>query len=314
MRVMCIGWYDNADQLHLTSKALREYLGWEAKSLALKGTTYLGYAPDWVLGGNVEADEVLDYARDTDFFIFQDLFHILPDLDFRPYLHPGNCCIAATGSNARDRADSLHMSQIREGVNIVTALHDSTISKLVYPAPFDCTVVDTNLIRHLSEGTRRSDVFSVIHAPTNRFVKGSELVRRVMEMFGDDVIYTELSSQSWADCIRAKACHHVTIDQLLIPAYGLNSLESLVLGHRVISNIDPWCYAHIPDLPIRSVYPADEGMEDRLYQEILDAKDLFYAGFLKEQNAEFVEQNFGLWITARRWKHYAEHLKGRLLT
>lgn len=306
MRALTVSYYDNADQMHLTARALRDYLGWEAMSIALKGKTYLGYSPDWVLGENVQADEVLDYAKGADFFIFQDLIHSIPELDLRPYINNRNTCIAATGSNARDRIDSLHIQQIRRDIPVVTAMHDYTISSYLYPAPFDCTIVDTRSINKLSMGVEKYDEFSVIHAPTNQAVKGTEIVRKVMERFGDDVIYTEVSGKSWDDCIREKAKHLVTIDQLLIQAYGLNSLESLALGHYVISNISPWCYAHLPDLPVESVYPFDERIAERLYNVLSNLKADFDKGWLywSDRKQDFVRENFGMRVMSEKWKHY----------
>lgn len=311
MRVLTVSWYDNADQMHLTARALREKLGWEATSIALKGKTYLGYSPDWVLGKNVESEEVMDYAEGADFFIFQDLIHATPELDLRPLINNKNTCIAATGSNARNRIDSLHVQQIRTDMPVVTALHDYTIANSLYPAPFDCTIVDTRSIDKLVVGVEKYDEFSVIHAPTNQAVKGTEIIREVMTRFGDDVIYTEISGRSWEDCIREKAKHLVTIDQLLIPAYGLNSLESLALGHQVISNISPWCYAHLPDLPIESVYPCDEKIADRLYNAVSSLKELYDNGRLywSSENENFVRENFGMYNMSRRWKHYIDFVK-----
>lgn len=308
MRVLTVSWYDNADQMHLTARALRENLGWEAMSIALKGKTYLGYSPDWVLGENVEADEVLDYAKGADFFLFQDLIHVVPELDLRPFINNRNACIAATGSNARDRVDSLHIQQIRRDIPVVAALHDYTISSYLYPAPFDCTIVDTRRIGMLSVDIKKYDGFSVIHAPTNQAVKGTDIIRKVMDRFGDDVVYTEISGRSWEDCIKEKAKHFVTIDQLLIPAYGLNSLESLALGHYVVSNVSPWCFAHLPDLPVETVYPFDEHIAYRLYEVLSELKALFEKGLLywNSANVDFVAENFGMNNAARRWKYYID--------
>ncbi len=297
--------------MHLTARAFRECLDWDAKCLVLKGRTYLDYDYDWILNENVQAPEVMDYAKDCDFFIFQDLIHLLPECPLGQFLDNRNTAICATGSNARKRIDALHMQQMRMNINIVTALHDSTIADYLYSSPFDATIIDTNLIEKLSMGVKKHDKFSVVHATTSEQLKGTYDVREVMERFDDDVIYTEIAGRPWKDCIKEKAKHLVTVDQLWLPAYGVTSLESLALGQYVVSNISPWCYAHLPDLPIENIGPFDAGVKDRLFKTLSELKYLYEEGGLywSSNNAEYAREHFGMYNVAQRWKYYIDFVK-----
>jgi hypothetical protein len=82
----------------------------------------------------------------------------------------------------------------------------------------------------------------IVHAPTNRTLKHTELFvsvvkELVLEGLPIDLILVE--GQTWAECMAIKATADIVFDQLAF-GYGCNAVEAWALGIPVISGGDPW--------------------------------------------------------------------------
>jgi hypothetical protein len=82
----------------------------------------------------------------------------------------------------------------------------------------------------------------IVHAPTNRTLKHTELFvsvvkELVLEGLPIDLILVE--GQTWAECMAIKATADIVFDQLAF-GYGCNAVEAWALGIPVISGSDEW--------------------------------------------------------------------------
>ena len=105
----------------------------------------------------------------------------------------------------------------------------------------------------------------VVHAPSNRSVKGTEYIIAAVEELSSDYDFdfklVENTSQEEAFKIYSQA--DVVIDQLFIGTYGVLSIEAMALGKPVMAFIRPDLTQTYPDwLPVVSV--TKETIKDRL--------------------------------------------------
>jgi len=249
-----VGGMDSGGQAWLTAHAMREYLNWDAHSLVFQ-TSYLDYPVDWLYNSNVTDETLEAYADTCTFFVFLDSVHPA----FGKWLKPHNYCVIGVGTGLRHRADYVLMDQIKHGMSVIVPPQDETVVNRVIGTPFDFVIVDCDEIDSLTRGIEQNGEFTVCHAHTHSSHKGVDVIESLHEQF-PDVVFDEISGLSWADAIKRKAKAHVVLDDFLLPTYGLNVLESGVLGQIAISNIGPWCYMIYPDLPFITVNPAVTGI------------------------------------------------------
>lgn len=85
----------------------------------------------------------------------------------------------------------------------------------------------------LSEYVNRPENhFIVAHAPTNRRIKGTEVVIKAMRDFAD---FDLIEGLVWQDCLQRKGRASVLIDQFQL-GYGCNSIEAWAMSQAVIGN------------------------------------------------------------------------------
>lgn len=106
--------------------------------------------------------------------------------------------------------------------------------------------------------SEKFEKFTIVHAPTNKEVKGSlyilQAIERLKKEYDFDFITVENMPHNEAKKIYAKA--DLIIDQILLGAYGLFAIESMALGKPVITYIcDEFKKLYPDDLPIISANP-----------------------------------------------------------
>lgn len=94
----------------------------------------------------------------------------------------------------------------------------------------------------------------IIHAPTNRSMKGTELILPVIEAVKKvrDIDFVIVENQPHAEVIRIKETCDLAIEQIGNfggTGYGRNSLETLALGIPTITEMTPDYVAWLPENP-----------------------------------------------------------------
>ena len=294
------GGMDSGNQGWLMAKAMKKYLGWDAKCLVF-GESYLQYPVDWVFEQNVGIATVLEYASNCTYFIFLDSIVDIPQLPLGRYLTPNNHCIVGVGSGLRHTVDQVLMAQIKHDLVVVTPPQDETLTTQLMGVPFDFVIVDIDEIVELVDGIEKNDEFTVCHAHTNPGSKGGELITR-LESDPDlaGVKFDAISGLSWEQTIKRKAKSHVVIDDLVMPTYGLNVLEAMVLRQHVVTRIGHWCYMIYPDFPVKPCEGLD--MYEAVKTRILDLKS-------RDVGASLVFRHAPLWV---RSHHHASVVAEKL--
>jgi len=318
MKILYFGSYDPAAQMYLTAKAMRDHLGWEAHSLMTQ-QTWLNYDYDWWLGNNVELSEVIEFARSCDYLIMADIYGQAPLLgDIYELCTPKNSCVAALGTPFRKNMPTILYNQIHSGTVALVPPMEVTMIPNVISVPMDHLIVDVETIRKLTQllPSCRKGPVSICHATVddNRGRLLYEKVISRLQSDGHDIKWDVIRGVPWAETIVRKNQSHITLDSIHIPIPGLNCMEGLLLGHEVVSAVDPWCYMINPDLPIRSFHPASTGksLEDGLYDALCEVIFRVRAKIDGEESGRGMVEYDGNWvlnhnspgIVASRWLYF----------
>lgn len=314
MRVLLIGVdWDNGGLFNSLAKAFRNVLGIDAMQLVGQ-TSYLGYDYDWKIG-EVDPAEVMDYAKDCDFFIFEDVPFSSAQFPFSNYLRPGNCCICGTGTGLFVNMDRILQTQLNTGIPVLLPLKsgEQFYHKLMI-TPLDFVIIDTKRISDLTRGIKRNDVVTFCHSPTSTAKKGTSLIDDVIGQF-HDLSYEYITGKSWEEAIKAKARSHVLINSVGGRTYGLNCLEGLAMGQQVITDLGPWTFMMHPDIPMTTVNPLSLGrnykfdgalydMRAGLAEAIQRFKSMDPDELYNERGVEWVEKQNSAEAVCERWKWF----------
>lgn len=98
----------------------------------------------------------------------------------------------------------------------------------------------------------------IVHAPTNRFLKGTEFIEEAIAQLrreGLDLQFTLIENLTHAEATAAYQQADLVIDQLRIGDYGLVSIEAMAMGKAVICFMRKDLLPKYPGLPIVSASP-----------------------------------------------------------
>lgn len=95
----------------------------------------------------------------------------------------------------------------------------------------------------------------IVHAPTNRYVKGSDYIEDAIEEIQKEypVEYVRVENMKQSDAFEIYKNADIIVDQIRIGTYGVFAIEGMALGKPVITYIMPSMIKLLPeDLPIVS--------------------------------------------------------------
>jgi hypothetical protein len=300
MRVFLFAYADNAQQHFLLAQAMRDHLGWDAKSMVVKKGGYLGYKTDWNMDDNSE--EAKEFIKDADLLIFQDRL-MDAGLGLKEKAYYKNTIINGTGSMMRANTEVLREDQ-QHGWAIVPMLCDASLSTKICAPPFENWIVPIERIEELAKGIEKNNRISICHAPTKLNRKGTTQFEETLKPYieSGEIEYDRITGISWEEAIKRKAKCHIVLDSLGDTYYNAgNSLEGLALGQTVISNIDEWCYCLHPDLPMTTTMGKD------LKEVIHNAIKREQCGGIDEEKGwewEWVVKHFSAENQIKHWEHY----------
>ena len=312
MNVFLFAETDNAQQNYLLAKAMRDHLGWNAKSMVLR-ETYLGYPTDWTFDKDLGAAQ--EFMDDADLFILQDGMVFTDELPLHKYCGIHNTIINGTGSRLRNNIAWARAMQA-EGWAIVPMLCDSTLSSLISAPPFENWIVPIERIKELTAGIEKNEKFSVCHAPTKLGHKGTERFEAALQPLIDagEVEYERITGVPWEEAIKRKAKHHLILDSLGDTHYNAgNSLEGLAIGQMVMTRMDGWCRVLHDDNPIGRLTGKETTDEMRtMIQHRIEGYKMYGSiEVLQQTRKRWVTKHFGSDNQIRKWRKYIEWVMER---
>ena len=139
----------------------------------------------------------------------------------------------------------------------------------------------------------------VVHAPSNRLVKGTDHIIKILDQLQKDGLDFELilvEGKSNAEAMEIYKSADLIIDDIMQGPYGILCMEALALGKPVMCHIDQSLVAHYPGLPIINVSP--HNLAQQVKKVLEDTKmrvDLSYEG------RKYMEANHDIMKTAEKF-------------
>lgn len=136
---------------------------------------------------------------------------------------------------------------------------------------------DGSLVKYISdEEYDKQGKLKIVHAPTNRFVKGTEAIINAVEKIkkSRNIELVLLEKLPRKEVIKLKYTCHIAIDQIGSrggTGYGINSLETLSMGIPTITELSWGMDKWLPENPF--VNANEKNLADKLI-ELVDNKQL----------------------------------------
>jgi glycosyltransferase involved in cell wall biosynthesis len=218
---------DTGGQMIRTKHAFDRYSDWSMRCV-VNSVSYMEYGTD--LRWDDRLVEKLWAAADV-VHVHRQISHYLGFDEPKPMVlhHHGTLF---RQQSARQLAKAAEIG----AVNVV-----STIDLLRYgpdltwlPSPHDL-----DWLASLRKPNRTKTV-RIVHAPTNREVKSTDLIIRVVKRLAEryPIEFTLVEDRPWLECLAAKARADILIDQLNL-GYGNNALEAWGMGIPVVAGAEP---------------------------------------------------------------------------
>ena len=138
----------------------------------------------------------------------------------------------------------------------------------------------------------------VVHAPTNRLIKGTRHVEAAFEKLRPrfpGVRFETVERLPWAELIRVLERADVVVDQVFMGWYGMVAVEAMALGKPVLCWIRDDFERLLDDCPV--VRAGIETLEERLAQVLSDGARRAHLG---ERGRAYVEREHAAPVVARR--------------
>ncbi|MFH0811210.1 MAG: hypothetical protein V2A77_12215 [Pseudomonadota bacterium] len=183
-------------------------------------------------------------------------------------------------------------------------------SEVLRHVPYGCTIpmpIDLDGLRD-AKGAAPSgrEKFSILHAPSNNFLKGSRYVLKILDRlkaaYGEMVEFRLIQGVPAQQALLMYPGRGVAIDQINM-GFGLFALEAMYLGRPVFCSLAAEEFmAHEPKLagPVISVHN-----EEELYQGLVDFIEGRRSVDAKEME-DYVVENHSAEKTAVQWKDLYE--------
>ena len=123
------------------------------------------------------------------------------------------------------------------------------------------------------------EVLTVIHMPTQRLKKGTELILKAIEELQDELEFNFILVEGvpHAEAMKQLRKAHILIDQIVAVAdteilglIGMTSLEAMSLGKVAISHIDSEMLTYYNDIPVVNVAVSKDSLKKALRPLIKD--------------------------------------------
>ncbi len=310
LNVLIYADFNVAGQLTRLCRALNRYTPHKARCIIFQ-EDFLQYDRDLVIKNKEGQQEVTDFSEIQDLVKKADFFHIgrqaidLPGASFGPILREDNCIVQYFGSFLRLNHERLFWWHFKKNIAALVGwgwtqsfpLHRKFyhVQQFYDPDKFE-------RVPRLKPGEK----VRVVHAPTNREIKRTDEFLGVMERLKSrfNVEVDIIEGVPNQECLRRKSLGHITYDEMGTPTFGLNSVESMSMGHVCLSSVNPHVLSYLPDTPVVRVTSAT--LESLLEKLLADNELINRIGDL---SYDFVRRHYDEERSAVRMSHLYNGIK-----
>lgn len=111
-------------------------------------------------------------------------------------------------------------------------------------------VIDVSKIPFI--GSEDKKILTIVHAPTNRNIKGTELIEKEITKIKKcyPINYFTVENKPHKQALELYKTADIVIDDVLQGPYGILAMECMAMGKPVMTRIDPAFIKFYPNLPI----------------------------------------------------------------
>ncbi len=263
---------------------------------------HFSYDKDIILDEcNNDFDEAVEIVNKADFFHFGRYVFNFPGVDFNKILNTRNCVVEYFGSYLRNNGKAINEWHRKTGIAAITC-NDFTITSLLdksfyhidsYFAKFGDMDEEDIPLAEKPNGTVRI-VAGSAGSPRKRY---DLLHKAVKELQGQGlpVEVEVIKGVSNEECLRRKQKCHITFTSLT-GGWGLSGVESMWLGHPVMSCIDPFVLSLYPDQP--TVIIDQDNLVEQIKRLVVNPEKITEIG---THSREFAKKHFRMKDIIKRY-------------
>lgn len=305
MNIAILSDYNIAGQSTFLMRAINKYTEHKARCIIAHDDTF-AYDHDILLDSDENKEVAADWCKKADFFHFGRGIFNWKGIDFNQLLNKHNCCIKYYGSELRNSWQTLQKYHQETGIAAITGTDWSITGHL------------TNSFYHLGSyftkyGDLRQDEIPWCVHPMDVGLKvcagsaGSPLKRYdllesvVMELQdkGYKIGLDFISGLSNEKCLERKRQSNCTFTSLH-GAWGISGIESMFLGHIVLSCLDPWIMTLYPENP--TIIINQDNLKEILMSLLpILGNDLDALRTIGNSSRQFAIKNFNTKVILKRY-------------
>lgn len=211
--------------------------------------------------------EVVDIINKTDFFHFGRYIFDIPGVDFKKLFTPRNCVVEYYGSFLRKNGSRINEWHKKTGIPAIAGT-DFSITSLLDTSYYH---INQYIIRFgdmeeeaIPKAEFPKDVIRIAAGSAGSPRKRYDLLQKAiieLQKKGFPVELEIIKGVTNEECLKLKQKCHITFTSLS-GGWGISGIESMYLGHPVLSCIDPFILSMYPNQPAVIIN------EENLYNEI----------------------------------------------
>ena len=216
---------------------------------------HFSYDKDIILDQcNNDFDEAVEIVNKADFFHFGRYVFNFLGVDFNKILNPRNCIVSYYGSFLRENGKACNEWHSKTGIAAITG-NDFTIMPLLDKSFYHIHSYFTKFgdmdEEDIPLAEKPNGMIRIVAGSAGSLRKRYDLLHKAVKELQGQGLPVEVEvvkGVSNEECLRRKQECHVTFTSLT-GGWGLSGVESMWLGHPVMSCIDPFVLSLYPNQP-----------------------------------------------------------------
>jgi hypothetical protein len=310
MNIAIISDFNIAGQPTALMRAINKYTDHNARCIIAHDDSF-AYDKDIILNKET-VEEATDIAHNTDFFHFGRGIFNWPGVDFNKLLTKKNCCIKYYGSELRNNFDKIKKFHEMTGFTAITGTDWSITGRLpnsiYHLGSYFTSFGDQDELGFPTRKSQGEDL-KICAGSAGSPLKGYDFLKQTVQELREEGVHISLdvlSGMSNNQCLRKKKEYHATFTSLH-GAWGISGVESMFLGHVVLSCLDPWVMSLYPDNP--TVLINRDNLKKKLkWLAEMSEDDLFCIG---DETQGFAAHNFDTKTILKRYLYLFDLIMSR---
>jgi hypothetical protein len=252
MNLAIVSDFNIAGQPTALWRAINKYTDHKARCIIAQDDSFQ-YDRDIILNTKEAKEEAADWCNKAEFFHFGRAIFNWPGVDFNKLLRKDNCCIKYYGSELRSNWPQLKKYHENNGIAAITGT-DWTITGHLLNSFYHLGSYFTKFGDMKEKDIplcNVDDTLRICAGSAGSPLKGYEYLSAVVDELQKEGLDIELEFIMQVDnkrCLERKLNYNATFTSLH-GGWGISGVESMYLGHTVLSCLDPWVCSLYPNAP-----------------------------------------------------------------